>query len=461
MTNALTTNRGYSPYALFLCFTFLCLHSRAQDYAGFRTGNYTGVTGVFSNPANIADSRYRWDVNLFSLNVMAGNDKADFKLSDLAHSLNGDSLKNKLTGPHAGLTNAMANLTFTGPSVMFSIGKKNAIALTTRARVMVNVKNVDGTFINQFASQDANDASLPYSFSTPGNNMISINAWTEFGASFARVLVDKGFNYLKGGLTLKYLAGMANGYFQMDHLQGTLAADNTGVYMTNTSGLIGLGFGGTSIDDVKNGHLGGLKSSGFGADLGFVYEFKPTHHEYLLRAGVALLDLGSISYSRDTSRSSTYTAHIASGQKSYLNDFGDVDNYNQYLQSHPQYFTRSGNTAGSYSVGLPTTLQVDLDYHIFKGFYTNLNGQFSLASGDKPYNSSYYNAYTLTPRFEGRRFGFYLPVNYNQLTHFNAGFCFRAGPFFVGSGSAVSAALGSSKQADFFFGFRFGGLRRS
>ena len=37
----------------------------AQDFPGFRTGNYTGVNGVFFNPANIADSRYRWDFNLF------------------------------------------------------------------------------------------------------------------------------------------------------------------------------------------------------------------------------------------------------------------------------------------------------------------------------------------------------------------------------------------------------------
>jgi hypothetical protein len=41
----------------------------SQSFNGYRSGNYTGVNGVFFNPANIADSRYRWDVNLFGINA--------------------------------------------------------------------------------------------------------------------------------------------------------------------------------------------------------------------------------------------------------------------------------------------------------------------------------------------------------------------------------------------------------
>lgn len=57
----------------------------------------------------------------------------------------------------------------------------------------------------------------------------------------------------------------------------------------------------------------------------------------------------------------------------------------------------------------------ELDYHFLKGLYVNMGGQFALASTSeaKPYNSSYYSALTVTRRFEGRRFGFYLPLNYN------------------------------------------------
>jgi len=446
-------------------FAFLCLlvtfhlSSFSQDLAGLRTGNYTGVDGVFFNPANVAGSRYRWDVNIWSLNLLVGNDKASYSFRDLTHSLNGDTLKQRIAGAKSGTTSAMMNLDLLGPSFMLNIGK-NGFAFTTRLRVMENTKKMDGKLLNQFISENVGDPGLPYNFSTSGDNLISVNAWTEFGASFGRVLLDKGPHYFKGGITLKYLAGVANGYLQMSNLQGTLNADATGVYLSQTSGTVGVGFGGNSIDNIKNGHMGGLNSSGFGGDIGFVYEFRPLPHGYLLRAGVALLDVGAISYKQDASRTGAYTTHITGAQRLYTGEFGEVDNYKQFMDSHPQYFTAAplGNGSG-YSVSLPTTLHLDLDYHVLLGLYANLSSQFTLA-GNKPYNSSYYNAYTLTPRWESRRFGFYLPVNYNALTHFNAGFSARIGPFFFGSGSVLSAIFKDSKQADFFLGFRFGGLKK-
>ena len=50
----------------------------------------------------------------------------------------------------------------------------------------------------------------------------------------------------------------------------------------------------------------------------------------------------------------------------------------------------------------------------------------------------------------------FMPLNQNELTNFNAGLSVRIGPFFIGSGSLLSAALGNSKQADFHFDTRAG-----
>jgi hypothetical protein len=449
----------------FIVFVFLALgtlRTQAQEFPGYSTGNYTGVNGVFSNPANIADSKYRWDVNLFSFSMLVGNNNASFSLKDIGSTFNGDSLRNKLTGKGAALTSGMLNMDIHGPSFMFNLGKKNAVAFTSRARVMVNIKNIDGHLADQFMNTDAS-TTLPYTFSTASDNVINVNAWTEFGASFARVLMEDGPNYFKGGITLKYLAGFANGYLRLNNVNGTLAQDFTGTYLSQTTGQVGLGFGGTRIDDIKSGKAGSFNSSGFGADIGFVYELKPTPHQYKLKIGVALLDIGSISYKRDTSRSGSYTASITGGEKAYVDDFGKVDDYKQYFEAHPQFFTPAPtNGKTSYSASLPTTLQLEVDYHLLKKFYLNMSGQFSLATTTdaKPYNSSYYSGWSLTPRYEGRRFGFYLPVSYNGLTHFNAGYCIRFGPVFAGSGSALTALFNNSKQFDTFFGVRFGGLRK-
>jgi hypothetical protein len=88
-------------------------------------------------------------------------------------------------------------------------------------------------------------------------------------------------------------------------------------------------------------------------------------------------------------------------------------------------------------------------------FFTGFSAQLPFTS-EKIYNGRYYSSFTLTPRYEGRKFGFFLPVNYNSLTKMNAGISLRLGPVFIGSGSIITALLGTSRQVDAHFGVRFG-----
>lgn len=454
----------------------------AQDYTGYRTGNYTGVNSVFFNPANIADSRYRWDVNLISVNALGGNNQASFRLKNLSESFNADSLENQLYGKNAGTTSGLMSVNVLGPSFMFNIGKKMAIAITTRSRVMANVEEVDGTLMQQIIDGYTSDAGLPYTITAAKNMRVNMNAWAEFGASLGRVLIDKEKHFLKGGITLKYLAGVGNAYVQIRNLSTTINEDaiEGKAYLSNTTGRIGMGFGGARFDDFEADDLTSFDSKGFGTDIGFVYEFRPDHqkygkgdnddwrrdeNKYKLRVGVALLDIGSIKYKRDNTRSGAYDLGITGAERFYLSELSDeeLDDYKQFFDSRPQYFTPvAGSTEETYKVGLPTTLQVDVDYHLHRGFYISAAGQFSLVSSDsKPYNSQYRDAFTLTPRYETSRFGAYLPLNYNELTKLNAGLSLRFGPLFVGSGSVLTALLGESKQADVHVGIRFGVLHKN
>ena len=74
----------------------LVMTGAAQTYPGYRTGSYTGVNGVFFNPANIADSRYKWDVNIFGINGFVGTGQSGLRFNGITRSFNGDSLKSKL-----------------------------------------------------------------------------------------------------------------------------------------------------------------------------------------------------------------------------------------------------------------------------------------------------------------------------------------------------------------------------
>lgn len=459
--------------AFVLCPLFV-LTAHAQDFAGYRTGNNTGVNGVFFNPASIADSRYRWDATLFNVNTSIGNNKASFKLSDISKTLNGDSIKNKIFSDGAGPSSGAASVAVTGPSVFFNLDKKSALALTSRARVMVNAVDIDGKFARQLIDDANANTGLPYTVSSTDNQVAVANGWAEFGVSYARVLLEKGPHFLKAGISLKYLAGVANASVNIDNLKGTIANDavRNEAYLTAASGRISLGFGGIRLDDFENSDLLSFKGTGFGADLGLVYEYRPDTsaalrrdlNKYKVRVGLAVLDIGSIKYTRDVSRSGGYSIAIGAAQRFYLGALADagVDHFKDTLNKYPQFFKAdAAATADKYAVPLPSNLQVDVDYHLHRNLYLNLGAQLGLTkSGTKVTANQYYNTVSLTPRYEGRGVGFYLPLAYNALTNVTAGTSFRLGPLFFGSGSVLSALFGSSRQADFFIGFHFGGWQK-
>ena len=461
-------------------FCITSLYAFSQDFTGYRAGNYTGVNGVFFNPANIADSRYRFDFNLFSMNSFVGNNQASFNVKNSLNTFDTDTLSNQIFGKNAGSSSGIISLDLHGPSLMFNTGKKVAVALTTRGRIMSNIVDVDGRLIDKIVNDVNGSADLPYTISSSNNMRMNVNAWTEFGLSLGGILADRNIHFLKGGVTLKYLAGVGNGYMNVDNLNGTIEWDqnNTEPYLANTTGRLALGFGGINIADISRTEFT-TQSSGFGGDIGFVYEFRPDYEDYKLQSnswrrdmnkyklkiGVALLDVGGIRYDKDMQRSGAYSLNITGSERFYLDKLANAspDDFKDTLNSMPQFFTPdNSNSETSYMVSLPTTLHVDVDYHLSRGFYVNVATQFALTDNrTKTYNSHYYHAFTITPRFEGRALGIYLPVNYNELTSFNAGLSLRLGPVFVGSGSLFTALFGESKQADFHFGLRFGGLQKN
>lgn len=452
----------------FRLFTVLVLMSSvafSQSYPGYRSGNYTGVNGVFFNPGSIADSRYRWDVNLISIHAGLGNSNLSFKLKNIGDAF-GDNADSLLLGSGNKPTNGMVNLDVFGPSVMFNTSAKTSFAITTRFRTMANVANIDGSITDAI---DNEGTSFPLVLNSNANQKITVNGWTDIGASMATVLLNNGKHFIKGGLTLKYLAGTANTYANINKLKGTINEDIAGdVYLTNGSGSVAIGYAGIDIDNFEASDAFKFNGSGFGGDLGFVYEYRPdgektarSENKYKFKVGIALLDIGSIKYKPKSTDFGNYTINISPAQRWYPSDLDDksIAEIKTYLDGSP-YFTNNSSSSTSYKVKLPTNLQMNVDWAINRAFFVDLSGQLNLADKEDIYTSFYNNSVTLTPRYEARAFGFYLPLNYNELTKFNAGVSLRMGPLFLGSGSVLTALLDKSKQADVHFGIRFGNLQK-
>jgi hypothetical protein len=451
---------------LFLCLFVYGVSSAQQDLPGFRTDNYAGVNSVFFNPAAIAGSKYRWDVNVIGVDANVGNNQAKYSLGDLGNAFDGDKVKDQIFGKNAGATSGLASVAIHLPSVMVSVGNKMAFAFTTRARVLGNVTDMDGKLVDKI-SDETNDPTLPYTINSNSNMRVNVNGWTEFGLSFAREVYATGPHRFKAGATLKYLAGLGNVNVHLSNFKGTIDEDLLAqdAYLTNTTAKVGLASSGVNIADFEASQLTKISGHGVGLDLGVQYEFQPEGEKsYRLKVGVAVLDIGRVKFDKDMQHSAGYNLSVAPEDKFYLSQLSNVSlsDYKSTFDQYPQYFSPDGSgNVRSYTASLPTTMQLTADYHIEQHFYVNANVQIAMSKGEsKPYNGQYYSGFSVTPRYESRKFGFYLPLNYNGLTKFNAGLALRAGPVYLGSGSVLTALAGNSKQADVFIGFRFGQLYR-
>ena len=444
----------------------LTFHSLAQTYPGYQTGNYTGVNGVFFNPANIADNRFKWDINLLAIHAFAGNDQTGLKFSDMTGSFHADSLKTKLLRGNQKV-NSLLYTDVLGPSFMIGLSARTSIAFTTRTRVFGNAKDVNGDLA--LAAIDAGSG-IPSSFTFNSNNsLVHAMGWTELGGSLGQVFTKKnGHHFFKGGISLKYLAGTADSYLRTNNLQGTVEQSGGSTYLGPASGVLFLNSTGQDFSDYKFKDFFKFNGSGFGGDIGFVYEWRPTAdysmyetnrfaNKYRIKIGISLLDVGKIKFSKSSNTASYYQVNIPASGAYDLNQFSgkSISEYKQMLDASPEYFTGGQPKSSSYSVNLPTILRADFDWLPGAGFGLNFAAQVNMNNSDyfRLYN---FNSYSITPRWENQWFSVELPLNYNDMTEFNAGLGFRVGPLFFGSGSILSALVHESKQADAYVGIHFG-----
>ncbi|WP_101449287.1 OmpA family protein [Aquimarina sp. MAR_2010_214] len=441
----------------------LCMITvKSQSYIGFLTDNYSGVHGVISNPANIVDSRFKTDVNLIGASAFAANDYYAVNFSDIFDD-NYDIEDDAKTFPKD-KNSVIGNVDILGPSFMFNINEKNAIALYSRARVFYNVSEINGKTFESL--EDGFDQSTDF-IVNEGDLFFSAHAWAEIGASYGRVIMNKDQHFIKGGITLKYLQGLGNAYASGTNVSIDYDADGTTLPGGITTGSV------TTTGEMNYGYSENLEDNndefevvnsakGFGADLGFIYEWRPDYqsytstdskgnsytpkdiNKYKLKFGLSLTDLGSIKY--DDGVEERYDINNVLNE----DDFESIDD----LDEIENFYTRS-STKDIEKAILPTALHINADWNINQKFYVNLNSDISLTSKKKVNRSRVANIVSLTPRFESKWFSFYSPLSVVQYGGFQWGAGLRAGPFYVGSGSILTALIGSEmKAADVYVGLK-------
>src|ERR1043165_4215668 len=228
----------------------------AQRYYGIGTSNWSGTNSIYLNPANVADSRHRFTIDLFSFNLGVDNDKATLGSSKLfkGDSLNvgsllqfkGDTKSFNLTAPYVELR---------GPGFMYSINKKSGIALTTRVRLYNQFQDFDRKLYGIIADESYRNSSGDVDVNAGKFNW-NLHAWTEIGGTYGRVLMDKGKHMLKAGATVRYLGGVSYVNLLANSLAGHYYRGKDSMYIAQSdvhfaSNVI------KSEEQVSNGLSGG------------------------------------------------------------------------------------------------------------------------------------------------------------------------------------------------------------
>lgn len=431
-------------YLLFIFTFFITINTIAQSYIGFLTDNYSGVHGVINNPASLADSKYKFDINLAGASALFGNDFYGFdatKLLDEDYAIETDGVK----FPESE-NNIFGNIDILGPSVLINIDRKSAFAVFTRFRSFYNVTSINGNEIDKIdngfdQNQDFN-ASLD-------KTLISTNTWAEIGITYSSILIDDNKHFFKGGFTFKYLKGLGNAYATSDNLSLNYEANET-IPGGTTPGSVTVG------GDFTYGYSENFKentdeieaisgAAALGLDLGIIYEWRPnelTHNytgynKYKLKLGLSVTDIGSITYDNIEERYDLTNSQPISQQ-----NFENIKS----AQDIRTFFDIQ-STGQTEKAVLPTAFHFNADWNINQKFYLNFNTDISLTKKGKLNRSHAANMFTLTPRYETKWFTIQTPVSFQQHSGLNIGGGFRAGPIYVGSGSAISALLKKDTKA--------------
>ena len=442
---------------LLIIFTVLsCMVVQAQDLLGISSSNYGGLSTVYINPANLADNRLKFEIQLFGTGFGVANNFMGFKPSYLVRDGGLTSTAYPLLDPIPPTEDfttanfldnrrAFVNNNIYLPSLLISINEKNSVSLSARARTYFNVDGV-GAELFQFAYNSLNYPSLYNTRITNEKLSIQTMSWMEYALGYGRVLIDQEQHFLKAGVTLKALQGLQSAYLFVDNLDYEINSDST---LSLYNAEVQYGHSSNFEASVNNANYRVVSNLGIGFDFGVIYEWRPDYakhkhdmdgetnvwkrneNKYKLKVGVSMTDLGGVKFSKG-GQSGDFIANTTNWDISKL-DFGTtpIAALDDTLSAR-----FGGNIVGAnYKMNLPTAFSTQIDYHIWKDLYINQTNFFAFGFNSNANKVHDFTTISLTPRWDHRIAGVSIPISYNSLMGTRTGLALRLGPVTFGTSS--------------------------
>ncbi len=442
-------------FTLIVGILFIVFNVSAQDYFGY--SNFGGISSAISNPANIAASRYRCNINIVSTNFYIGTNM--YQLDNkkfFSFNFNGLQEGPDYTKIDNGETKHFtANVDYLGPSVLFNINKKIAIGLTTRLRTLMNFDNLSNNSFSVLTNANSDLYAHDY---TESNVSYNVHSFIDYGLVYAQQVMKTDKHDLKVGITLKLVKGIGGGYVNVNRLNvlnlknaDTITKVNGNfdvAYSKNSEGLI-TGDMSAGFTQIGNSDA----TSSLATDIGIVYEYKNNKkYPYQWRIGLSITDLAlsSLVY-KNGSEGGNYDINKNNKSDILTSSVSQSpnDSYEQYLHNLTTVSADSfltvvvKDSAKDFTMSLPTALHLNADFHVVKSLWVNAYFLFNLIGTNQKGHNYYTSTYIISPRYEKKWFSLFVPFSFNSLNEFNWGVGTKLGPLFIGSGSLFSNLIKS------------------
>lgn len=417
--------------------SLFAVSSRAQFMEGYVTSNYAGVNGVNYNTSSIVDSRTKLDINFFTASVTFDNNYIGVN-KNWVNPRDSSLFEYAVFKNDGAPVNALLSADILGPSFLMTIDEKRSFAFTTQFRSLTNFNNVSADFANLYYSELEDVNFIGASINT-SNSSIEHASWNEAGVTYAQEVYKNNHHWISVGGRLKLIQGVQAAAIQMGNLTVEMNADSTVAvngqdihYLTSSN-----------LHNQLLGNLSDFSNLGVGVDLGFTYEWraKPDSLTYEMdgkqnparemskhkfRIGVALTDIGYVNYKTGSSGRvnatsaswdpNSFDLSVLSGFEDAINDeFSSSENYD------------------SYKMSLPSAISLQADYNIAKGFFINASYFKSLSNESKVLSVRYKDRLTITPRWDWKWMGVYLPFSIEEGNESHVGVNLMFGPFLIGT----------------------------
>jgi hypothetical protein len=433
------------------------LSAAAQDhFSGISTSSRVGILNGELNPAEFAQLSRKFEVNIYGFSFNIANNKIGF--SDLNSDTNLEDLIFTGTDP----VNMRFDAKLIGPSLAIRL-KKWGFGLTTKANVKFDVVDVDPVLGNAIYNND-----LPLNttiLDNPNNQRLNGISYGEVGLSIARTLFDNDKHRFSAGVTFNFLFPGSYSNFGISNLNGTISQNPTGSYLTtNQPANLNIAYSGnlaesfTNFSDYSKSIFGGL--NGTAMDIGLNYVWKDGANKYKFKGGLAVKNIGSMTFKDSNNYSTNYTLNIQptlqNPQGLDLSLFNNIDNLGdvETILTQNGYLTQTP-VKREFKVNLPALLALYGDFKIVPKVYVTGYFQQKLNKDTANDQVTALNVISVTPRVNLGFFETYIPISNNDVSGTNVGIGFRLGGFYLGSSSMVTALVNDSKQADLYFGFRW------